>query len=288
MPGALVKIRSGYDALPVAEKHVADYILDNSEEVPFYSVSNLANACGVSIASVSRLSKKMGYGNFKDFKIDIAQEVSAQNGVSSIYEAITPNDTSDTIIEKVFFGNVRSLEDTLTLLDKAAMNKVAGIVLRANRLLFFGVGSSGNVARDAALRFTHIGIHAYAYTDSFETLIQAVTMEKGDVAFGISHSGRSVTTLEALKLARKDGIFTIGISNYPQSSLSKVSDIFFCTSFPESRVQASALSSRLSQLCLLDTLYALAARKQESAKSIQTVNTMAEKFLRIKDRKYRS
>ena len=29
MPGALVKIRSGYDSLPEAERQVADYILKN-------------------------------------------------------------------------------------------------------------------------------------------------------------------------------------------------------------------------------------------------------------------
>jgi len=283
MPGALVKIRSGYDSLPEAEKQVADYILKHPDRVPFCSVSALAEAAGISIASVSRLSKKMGYPGFKDFKIDIAQEISSQNHLSSIYQAIKENDSRDEIIEKVFLGNIKSLEDTFKLLDKSSINKAANILIRAKRLLFFGVGSSGNVARDAALRFTHIGIHAYAYTDSFETLIQAVTMEKGDVAFGISHSGRSVTTMEALKLARKNGIFTIGISNYPQSPLSKVSDIFFCTSFPESRVQASALSSRLSQMCLLDTLYALAARQQKKTKSVQKVNTMAEKILRMKN-----
>ena len=80
---------------------------------------------------------------------------------------------------------------------------------------------------------------------------------------GISTSGRLAMTVEALRLASQNGATTIGISNCLKSPLHKASDIFFCTSFPESRVLVAALSPVVAQLCLIDAIYLLVARQKK-------------------------
>ena len=77
MAGVLVKINSLYGRFSKAERRVADYILKKAEEAPFLSVYELALATKVSVASISRFSQKTGYANFKEFKIEIAQEISS-------------------------------------------------------------------------------------------------------------------------------------------------------------------------------------------------------------------
>jgi len=285
MAGAMVRIRSVLKDLPKAEKRISDYVLKYPEKVPFLSVNELAKATKVSIASVSRLSKRSGCANFKEFKIEIAQEISSGKHIDSIYQAITPDDSNKEIIDKVFGGNIKSLDDTLKILDKSGLIKASKVIARAERLVFFGVGSSGNIAQDAALRFAHLGIHADAYIDSYESLIQALKMKKKCVAFGISHSGRTKATVATLKLARESGAFVIGITNYPQSPLAKVSDIYFCTSFPESRVRATALSARPSQVCLIDAIYALVARQKMRTRNMEQLNLLTDKLLRLQGKR---
>ena len=61
MPGVLVKIRSLYSSLPAAERSIADYVQQNPERAPHRSVHEFARASGVSVASVSRFVRKLGF-----------------------------------------------------------------------------------------------------------------------------------------------------------------------------------------------------------------------------------
>ena len=90
-------------------------------------------------------------------------------------------------------------------------------------------------------------------------------MKKDEVAVGISTSGHSAITVKALELAGQHGATAIGISNCLKSPLHRASNIFFCTSFPESRVTVAALSPLVAQICLIDAIYLLVARQKKDA-----------------------
>lgn len=279
MAGVIVKINSLHDRFSKAEKRIAAYILKNAEQAPFQSVYELARKTKVSVASVSRFSQKIGYPSFKEFKIDLAKESSSS--IEALSQGIKPEDSEEEIIKKVFGGNIRGLEDTLQILDFSKLGRAAKIISTSKRLVFFGIGSSGYIAQDTALRFSHLDIQTEAYIDSYQMLIQALRMKKNEVAFGLSHSGRSTITVEALKAAKKNKAATIGISNYPESPLHEISDIFLCTAFRENRVRAAALSSRIAQLCLMDALYLLVARHKSTLASAKNLDIFTEHLLRI-------
>ena len=279
MPGVLAKINALHRGFSRAEKRTADFVLANPEEVPFQSVYQVSRSAGVSVATVSRFVRKIGYGTFRDFKVELALDSTAP--IQDIYQPITPDDSDEDVVDKVFLGNIQSLADTRKLLDVSHLIKTSKQICAASRLVFFGIGGSGNVAREAALRFSLIDIQAEAYGDAYQILIQALRVDKKAVALGISHSGQSTLTVEALKLARKNGAVTVGISNYPRSPLRAVSTTFFCTSFPESRVRVAALSARLAQLCLIDALYLLAARHKKGLWNAERLNTITEPLLRL-------
>ena len=283
MPGVLVKIRSLHASLPRAERRVADYILQNAEDAPRSSVQEFARRAGVSVASVSRFVRRMGFPDFKDFKLELARETGAT--ARYIFEQITPRDTDEEIARKVFLGSIRSIEDTLKILPLADLAAAARAMAASRRLMLFGMGGSGDVARDAALRLSYLDFQAEGYIDGSQILLQAMRVRAGDVVIGVSHSGRSSITVEGLRIARDRGGVTIGISNYLRSPLREASRYFFCTSFPETRVKVAALSSRTAQLCVLDALYLLAARHARTGWDVEQVNALTERMLRIKPRR---
>jgi RpiR family transcriptional regulator, carbohydrate utilization regulator len=283
VPGVLVKIRSLYSSLPSAERKVAQYILQNPERAPHRSVHEFAKAGGVSVASVSRFVRKLGFANFKEFKLDLARETTAT--VQSLFQAITPEDSDEKITRKVFLGDIKSLEDTLQMLSFADLSAAAHAICACTRLILFGVGGSGYVVHDAALRYSYLDFQAEAYVDGSQILLQALRVKATDVVIGISHSGRSAMTVEGTKIAQEKGALTIGISNYLRSPLRDASSIFFCTSFPENRVKVAAISSKVAQLCILDALYLLGARHKEGLWDVDRINALTEKMIRLESRR---
>ena len=280
MAAVLIEVRSLQGSLGQAQKRFADYVLSNSAEIPFLSVHELAHASGVSVASISRFARAAGYKNFKEFKTQLGKD--ALSSFDAIYQAISPKDTDQDVIEKVFTGNIRSLEETLKLTKQRQIIRAAKTISTCSRMVFFGIGSSGYIAQDAALRFSQLDMQAEAHVDSYQMICQSLRMKKGDVALAISHSGRSAVTIQALQLAAKNKATTISISNYLKSPLHQASDIFLCTSFPESRVRVAALSSRIAQLCLIDVLYLLVARHRKAWLSkAELMNKYTEELLRV-------
>jgi DNA-binding MurR/RpiR family transcriptional regulator len=282
MSGALIAIRSIYGNLTNSEQKVADHILKSPSDIPLMSVSQLAENTGVSVASVSRLSKKVGYRSFQELKIEVAK--GADNPINDIYSQIKPEDNNHSVIEKVFSGNILSLQETQKILNVPDLIKVAKCISEARQVIFFGIGSSGHIAADSALRFKLLDIQAEAYFDPQQIIIEALRMKKHDIAIGFSHSGRSKFTIQALKLAAKSGAKTVGVANYIGSPIQKVSDIFLCTSFSENRVKVAALSSRIAQICIMDCVYLLTARFKKQLKKTSVFNEYAERLLRFPEK----
>jgi RpiR family carbohydrate utilization transcriptional regulator len=282
MPSVELTLNSLYSQLSMVERRLADFILASPERIPGLSVRQIASGASASVAAVSRLVRKAGYAGLRDFKLELARERAVPPAY--FYKAIEAEDSDAELVTKVFLGNRQSLEDTLKLLDPAALAQAVRRMVRARALLFFGVGSSGILARDAAMRFSLLGLPARALSDPSEVFFRAATARQNEVAVGLSHSGRSLATVHALELAREGQALTIGISNYLRSPLHAASDFFFCTSFPETRVTVTALSSRVAQLCLIDAMYLLAARLRGAPRDYEQVNRRMEKLLRLPER----
>jgi RpiR family transcriptional regulator, carbohydrate utilization regulator len=279
MAAVITEIRMIYDSLGDAEKHVAGFILKNKRQVPFQSIHSLANASEVSVASVSRLTKRLGYAGYKEFKIKLAEDMASP--VSAVYAEITPKDSDKEISEKIFGGSIKSLEETQKILNVSDLGKASQSISRCERLVFIGGGSSGYIAQDAALRFSHLGIEASVCTEPVELLVRSRKFDKNSVVFGISHSGRSAMTVKGLDLAVQSDAVTIGISNYSVSPLKDVSKFFFCTYFHENKVRAVAISSRISQIYVIDVLYALVARHLKTLPDEKTLNSLIEENYRL-------
>lgn len=283
MSGASLKLKSLYNNLSKTERNLTDFILANIERMPFLSVYEMAEAAHVSVATVSRLVRKVGYGNLKNFKVEIARDTASPNNY--FYQQIKPSDSEDTLIDKVFLGNIKSLQDTLKILNKKDLIKASKKISQSRRLIFLGIGSSGFISSDAAMRFSMLGFSAHAFTDPNDIFFQVSIVDKNDVVIGLSHSGRTMITVEALRLAKKNKAETIGISNYLKSPLHNHSSLFFCTSFPESYVKVTALTSRIAQLCVIDVLYLLSTRYKKELLDYETINSQLEQLLRLPERK---
>ena len=204
-------------------------------------------------------------------KIALASEI--MSPIQQILEEINENDNEKAVAEKVFHSNIRTLENTLQILDFTSIKKAAGILTNANHVNFYGTGGSAIIAMDAYHKFIRTGISAYAFIDSHFQLMSASQLTDRDVAVVISHSGTNKDTIKVMNTAKKNGAKTIGITGFPKSPIRQNADVTLFTSSEETEYRSEALASRIGQLSLIDALYVnmMISNKDEAKKSLEKV-----------------
>ncbi len=254
-----------------AEARLAEYLRAHPHDVIQLSISDLADRSGTSEATVVRLCRKLGFRGFQDFKIGLAQ--SLVGPLQTIHEEIDERDTVDTVKAKVFNASVQALQDTMSVIDSRDLSRAVELLDSASRVVFLGAGNSGWVCMDGALKLLKLGINAAAYVDEHSQLVAAALLGPGCVAVGVSHSGATRDTVEALEVAKKGGATTICISGAPKSPITRVSDVKLFTAAKETGFKTEAMTSRIAQLAIVDTLFVNVAlrRGKSAAEGVQRV-----------------
>ena len=269
-------IKRLYPTMGKAEKQVADWIEKNPKKIISLSIVELAEQCGCSEATIVRFSKRLGMSGFQELKISLA----AEGGGAAVSTHIQKQDSPFEMFEKVSNDIFLSLEKTRQVLDPAGLKKAADALCAAGKIALFGLGNSASVANDGAHKFLRAGLNAVAYSDNHMQVIAASHLNKGDVAVGISHSGSSKDIIDALTIAKEKGAITIAITNAGKSPILKVADVVLFTSAEETRHNILGLTSRLTQLAIIDALYfsIVYNRSDEALESIR----QTEKALQTK------
>ena len=261
----LERIRYLYDKQSKASQKIADYILANYQKVIYMTVLQLADACGVSEASIVRFCKNIAYSGFNEMKINLAAE--SDQGGQVIMGDVAPTDDEQMILEKVFAHEVLALQTTLRAVNREDFARAVNRIAFANRIEFFACGNTKAIAQDASYRFLRIGIDVRVGIDKMDSLIHASMLGPGDVAIGISHSGSTKATIQMLERAREKGAVTVCITGMQQTPITKTSDISFVTQAKETECSNVAMTSRIAQLALIDALVvAVAFKRFEYAK----------------------
>jgi DNA-binding MurR/RpiR family transcriptional regulator len=265
-PSYLGKIRSYYARLSEKEKKIANYILDNPDKIIHCTINEVAEDLNVADATVFRFCKRLGFKGYQAMKIALASEVVTP--MKHIHEEIGDQDNEKTISEKVFKSNIRTLENTLQILDHDSLQKAVQLIQLADRVEFYGTGGSVVVAIDAFHKFIRTGVKTFAFPDSHFQLMSASQLSKNDVAIVISHSGTNNDTIKILNTAIESGAKTIGITSFPKSPISQNVDVALYTSSDETEYRSEALASRIAQLSIIDALYVnMMVLNEEKAKN---------------------
>jgi DNA-binding MurR/RpiR family transcriptional regulator len=252
------------------------------------SIEDLAAAAQTSTATVSRCCKALGYDGYRDFQLDLARALAQPENVTldDFVEGAPP----ETILQRVFECNRLSLLETEKTLDHEALLAVARAIRKARKLVFLGIGGSGLIAREGAQRFLSLGLDAVAITDPYEQVFVTEAVNGRDSVFGISHTGQSTHVVEAVAAARERGARTVALTNYPRSPLAQVCEFRLITAFRERRINAAISSSRIAQICVLDSLYfVVGSRIRESARYLaQEAEKRSQRTLRQRPRRSKS
>ncbi len=269
------------EELSMAERVVLDYLIENKESLKDFSVEKIAEAAYTSPASVVRMCKKLGYRGFKDFKIDFIL-------ANAKVEIPENKEYVDVILAKdkncgrsAIENNIRVLEDTLKLYNQETLEKAAEVIMTARKILIFGKGSSYLVCKDLEMKLRRINKFCIAQGESHEQLVDASFLNQKDVIIFISNSGKTKEIISAALVAKENKATIISITKLGSSILSELSDIVLYTSSMEGEFRSAAMTSRISQLAIVDALFASCAYF-DIDRSVRTLEMTYQTFKKYK------
>lgn len=275
----LLEIQNRYESLTPTEKRIADYISANGAEVVHMSVQELAEQTDAAKSAVLRCCKSLGFTGFPDLKISLSADLS-KNRQMNFSPYIVPEDGLDGMLEKVFSANVKALHDTLDRVDREMVGKLVDALEGAKNVYIYGVGSSAALSSEFWYRMTQVGKNAHCLTDVLHMKLSEMNIESGDVAIGVSHSGRTACVVEALARARGRGAVTACITGHSDSPLTKTCDLPIAITAEEIKYPIYAISARIAHISVMDVIsIALSSRKYDEMQArYQKLKKMEEEL----------
>lgn len=286
--GVLNTIRRAQSQLNPSLQRIASYVLKNPDTVKTLAIRELAEACDVSESTITRFVRAIEVPSYQALKIGIAEALSSQTKESGksreefVFDDIGPTDTSEQIVKKIVYRNVSTIEDTAARLDLKALAKAATAIDQCDTLAFFAMGSSTPAAENAVMRFMRVGKRCVFFKDQGVQQISASTLNKSSVAIAVSNSGRTISIIDSLQIAKKCGAMTVAITSFADSALAQLADIVLLTTVNDASSTTAAyqesMLAKTAQLLVTDTLYSLYAVKHinQSIRKLKDTNAVIE------------
>ncbi len=250
--GVLLRLRHLQPELPPTAARIARFIVENGEDVLRMSITEVAEHAGASEGSVVSLCRRVGASGFQELKILLSRDLVAP--IRLIQEDLTRTDTTADVMAHIFAAHSQTLADTQGVLQEADVTRAVTLLREAARIEVYGIGSSAPVASDLAYRLLQLGLKAQGVVESHVQAVSASMCDASVTVVTVSHSGSTVETVLATRLAKEAGARVIGITRLGRSPLQRHCDVVLHTVANETRYRPEAMSSRVAQLAIIDVL----------------------------------
>ena len=265
---AFEKISNAYYLLTTAEKKAADYVIIHQRDTQYMSISELAEACGVAEATISRFAKRLGYKGYNAFKLAVANSIASRATAagSPLSGEVLAEDSVSDMCQKLFAAEVDAMEQTLGLLRPEAVTAAGDLLVNARKVLCMGQGGSMVIAEEAAHLFSTVFGKYFAICDSHMQTIAAATRD----------------LLEIAQLARERGADVILISRFPKSPGAALASVVLQCGTNESPLQMGSVAARVAMIFVLDVLFSEVCRRDlETCRSRrhQVADALSEKHV---------
>lgn len=262
MGNALLQLRERSKNFSSTEREVANMILADPQLVVNMSIHELARHTFSSASTIVRLCVHTGFSGYKEFRMAVGAELALRDQTRRTEQKeIQRSDSLEAIIDKITYLNIISLEETRELLDVGVLHQCVELLRSARMVYLFGLGASLCAAKDAYLKFLRLNKLCTINEDWHSQLLMARNATARDVALVISYSGATVEIIECMKALKENSTPIIAITRCVDSPVSELADHTLYTAANESLFRSGAMSSRMSQLNVVDILYTALANE---------------------------
>lgn len=250
-------IKSLENNLSESEKVIAMYVIKNKKIIGEITSTELAKKIGVSQSSIIKFIKKIGFSGYVAFKLQLERDLGHKKNLlkNKIHSEIDLEDSLEEVTKKTLAETVEALNTTVGVIDYKNFETIIEKIRESGRILIIGTGMSSIVARDLELKLMKIKIDTVHYESKQMQLMKLSTMDVNDLIIAISHRGETQEILDVVGIAKEMNICVISITSIGKNTLSSLSDYNIGVVSKESILRSSAISSRMAQMIILDSIF---------------------------------
>lgn len=214
--------------LTPSEKRLFDYILANDEEAVFLTIQDLSARVKVSLATVVRLSKALGFKGFPEFQRELRLLFRDKLTTISRLQRTMHHDASEQgILARVMRQDMENIGSTLEQVSRDDFRKFVQMLNVAERIFIVGLRSARSLAvfMGVALEFLQRDVQVLR-SETGNMWDRLFRLREGDVVVGISFARYTRETVEALAFAKERGLRTLAVTDSPTSPLAQHADCF--------------------------------------------------------------
>lgn len=250
-----LRLQSVYDTLKRAERSAADLLLVAPEFVAQSAIGVVAECAGVSQPTLVRFAKRLGFSGFAGLRDELRSAAADSSSTQRTpYEHINTDSKPFDIAQSIVYASIEALNGLLKVMNPLDYERTADALLKAEKIVFLGVGDSGIVASSAYQKFIRVGAVCHTATDVDTQMALAALLCERDVCVLISHSGDTASIVQAARYAKAAGATTIAVTNFPYSHLARICDIILLTATFVER-GGEVVTQRVAQLAIVESLF---------------------------------
>ena len=235
-----------FEELTELEQEIARYFLQAETIQDDLSSQQVTQKLHISQAALTRFAKKCGFTGYREFVFQYQHQASKPDTHSHRHSPLT---------KRVLRSYSIMREQTQDLIDEEQLERVAQLIDDAERVYFFGTGSSGLIAREMKLRFMRLGVVCEALTDQDGFAWTTSIMDENCLVLGFSLSGTTQSVLDSLLDAKEMGAKTILFTSAPNKNSQAYTETVLVASHSQSSY-IQRISAQLPMLILIDLIYA--------------------------------
>lgn len=207
-------------------------ILDTADETCFLSSRELAKRYHVDATTILRTTQVLGYKSYADFAADLRQHFVSHITPYSVLKAATREKRS--VTDHLDHALEKALDNVNTLkleLDRQRIIELAKLIKRSRRVLVVGLDFAAALAIYLAYGLSALGFDSEAPVGGTGTMQHKVkVLSSKDVLIAISFGQCLRDTVEAVQLAKRQGVPTFGITDSDTTPIARFCDAHLVSS----------------------------------------------------------
>lgn len=223
------RITEALELLSAKQKQLARFILDNKNFVSFATASQIGEKTDTSAATVVRFAQNLGYEGFSELQADLQGTLPTYiTAIERIRERLTAPPPTDDIPEKVFYTEIKNIEQTANNLSRAELDKAVQAIVRARRIFVVASGLSSALGLYFAHSLKVIGFDArMVLGGGMSHAVDLSQLQAEDLLIAIDVWRYIRSNVDAVTTAKNVGAQVITITDSIVSPLSALADCAF-------------------------------------------------------------
>jgi DNA-binding MurR/RpiR family transcriptional regulator len=222
-PTIQARLANAYGELPPAQRAIADVIMGDPLLGALWGIEEMSERARVSVGSVMRFAKRLGFRGFSDFRESLREACVARSGEPALQRLEPPTDVFGTLGE-VLRRDSEELARLIDVVDHAMLESASRLLVDADHRLILGRGAGHVMGLIFAYHLTQAGVPCIAALPS-DFSNQVANLGSRDLLVAMSFSPYSRETVDAAAFAKQNGIKVLAFSDHKDSPLAAHADI---------------------------------------------------------------